>query len=607
MFWGKSIFLVIVLIINIGTAYAQGRLHAICSANQDVSCDIRFDDPQIAPGAADKVEVVWPGANGAREEINNFLAYNPNSQTSAWLLLFDRSRSLSRNTIRIIRQDFGSIVNTLRPSEKMGIATFAGDYKLVSKIGSTRNELSQALNGLRPEGNRTLIYKSAEQAIRDLSAFPADRKALVIVSDGKSEDSQEDTAAKITQLANDADIVVYGIGYTQRQRDDRFVNDLIDLARNTQGVSHHAKLYQNSNVMLSQDISNNFLQFLQNGGRATFRRRDFSSDAVSFELIATVNGQEFKSGTITIPTNIAPGAGPGTGPDSGPGNGTGQGTNTVAGTNNTGAGSSSNTGAGTNTGAGSNTGNGSASVGNTQSNSGASSSNVANTQSNVGTNSNSGSSNSSGFFGTGITSNLLEEYKYPIIYTISAIVLVLLGLLAFLLLRKKESEDIYQPAFPTGQVGVSDDVVDTGPNTKTTASGGNSAFVGQTGVVKDSHASFAKTQAHAGSNLSRGFSSAKPTYGWFERLDKTSERINLDKASMSIGRHHDNDIQLTDRSVHRNHASLHLTPGNEIVITDLSPEDGNKLLINGKIHTDKTIVSGDIIELGQVRLRYNRA
>jgi hypothetical protein len=71
-----------------------------------------------------------------------------------------------------------------------------------------------------------------------------------------------------------------------------------------------------------------------------------------------------------------------------------------------------------------------------------------------------------------------------------------------------------------------------------------------------------------------------------------------------IGRHQDNDIRLTDPSVHRNHAVIERTSGDEFVITDLSGKEGNGVRINGERHERAHLVDGDVIELGRTRLKF---
>jgi len=74
-----------------------------------------------------------------------------------------------------------------------------------------------------------------------------------------------------------------------------------------------------------------------------------------------------------------------------------------------------------------------------------------------------------------------------------------------------------------------------------------------------------------------------------------------------IGRHEDNDIRLTDTSVHRYHAVIERTPEEAFVITDLSGEQGNGVRVNGTRTPQARLADGDVIELGRARLKFETA
>ena len=74
-----------------------------------------------------------------------------------------------------------------------------------------------------------------------------------------------------------------------------------------------------------------------------------------------------------------------------------------------------------------------------------------------------------------------------------------------------------------------------------------------------------------------------------------------------IGRHEENDIRLASQTVHRYHAVVHLAPEQGYVITDLSGPEGNGVLVNSERVDHASLVAGDLIELGDVRMRFRFA
>jgi FHA domain len=78
----------------------------------------------------------------------------------------------------------------------------------------------------------------------------------------------------------------------------------------------------------------------------------------------------------------------------------------------------------------------------------------------------------------------------------------------------------------------------------------------------------------------------------------------IDSSMIRIGRHEENDIRLVSQTVHRYHAVLHRTSEQKFVITDLSGPQGNGVVVNAERVDQAALAAGDLIELGDVRLRF---
>lgn len=75
----------------------------------------------------------------------------------------------------------------------------------------------------------------------------------------------------------------------------------------------------------------------------------------------------------------------------------------------------------------------------------------------------------------------------------------------------------------------------------------------------------------------------------------------LDRPSLVLGRTQENDIILNHKSISRHHAKI-VREGDRYVILDL--ESANGVRVNGKEHDRLELQGGDVIELGEVRLRF---
>jgi len=92
-------------------------------------------------------------------------------------------------------------------------------------------------------------------------------------------------------------------------------------------------------------------------------------------------------------------------------------------------------------------------------------------------------------------------------------------------------------------------------------------------------------------------------YGWLETVDGHAVRHPLQTTSVRVGRHRDNDICLENDSISRRHAVLHYNAETRrFVITDLG--GGNGVVVNKTRCKSRELSDGDVVELGEVRLRY---
>ena len=74
---------------------------------------------------------------------------------------------------------------------------------------------------------------------------------------------------------------------------------------------------------------------------------------------------------------------------------------------------------------------------------------------------------------------------------------------------------------------------------------------------------------------------AWPTQAWLSVEGEAAGTHAVVGEMIRIGRHPDNEIWLTDTSVHRYHAVIHRTEDADFFITDLSGQEGNGMRVNG--------------------------
>ena len=109
--------------------------------------------------------------------------------------------------------------------------------------------------------------------------------------------------------------------------------------------------------------------------------------------------------------------------------------------------------------------------------------------------------------------------------------------------------------------------------------------------------------ATAAAGPAAGAGKPKTVYGWLEMLDGNTTKHPLEMTNVRIGRHRDNDVCLQNETISRRHAVLHFNADHKrFVITDLGTENG--VVVNKVRQKSHELTDGDLIELGEVRLRF---
>lgn len=93
-----------------------------------------------------------------------------------------------------------------------------------------------------------------------------------------------------------------------------------------------------------------------------------------------------------------------------------------------------------------------------------------------------------------------------------------------------------------------------------------------------------------------------PVFARLQVLDGDGTEHKMRTTALRIGRGGDNDLSLRNDSVSRHHAEIHRTREGAFTITELN--SGNGVLVNGKTAEKATLQNEDVIELGEVRIRF---
>lgn len=130
------------------------------------------------------------------------------ASTNAVAILVDTSRSIPPDDFEKARTLIRKILDSAAPEDQITIYAFGNDLRKVSL---------DELKNLQASESYTMLYDAAYDAARELEKQNAERKSIIIISDGidtKSATILEDTAAYVNQHG----ISIYGIGAGKTQR-----------------------------------------------------------------------------------------------------------------------------------------------------------------------------------------------------------------------------------------------------------------------------------------------------------------------------------------------------------------------------------------------------
>ncbi len=120
--------------------------------------------------------------NGSEQEI---LQFDSSSAPFDLILLIDLSGS-TRDVVKLIRAAALRFVDAARPSDRIGVITFAGRANVISAPTLSRETLRDRINGMETAAGDTKLYDALQFALHESVAGnkTSRRTAIILMSDG---------------------------------------------------------------------------------------------------------------------------------------------------------------------------------------------------------------------------------------------------------------------------------------------------------------------------------------------------------------------------------------------------------------------------------------
>jgi len=157
-------------------------------------------------------------------------------ESSSVLVLLDVSDERRSATIKdFILPSISKLLDQSKPHQRFGLAVFDSEFKTLAPIVEGSAASKGALKDVSAKGLATEFYKSILKAVDVLEKTDSQRKILIVVSDGKAEDTSYGRG-DVVEAAKRAGVSVLSVGYSERGSDAAYLQTLQRLSSDTHGI-----------------------------------------------------------------------------------------------------------------------------------------------------------------------------------------------------------------------------------------------------------------------------------------------------------------------------------------------------------------------------------
>jgi Ca-activated chloride channel family protein len=161
--------------------------------------------------------------DGARQPIVYFNREFADKPTPASLvLLLDVSSSMKGDAMTEARRAASDFARRIPDEAEIALLVFDDQVRTACAFTRDRAEIERAIEGLEAGGG-TAFYDALAEALDLFEEASHQRKALVVLSDGKDLDSRE-LFSRIEERFEQSPIVVYALGYYKESERELYIN-----------------------------------------------------------------------------------------------------------------------------------------------------------------------------------------------------------------------------------------------------------------------------------------------------------------------------------------------------------------------------------------------
>jgi hypothetical protein len=258
---------------------------------QNLSCHYRNNNAEpVLSITAEYANTTLPVKEGK--------SYPGKDSITAILFLVDTSDPARQNVINKNIKHIYKFLSSSREYHRFGLASFDKGLRLEAPIGSDSSVINSAATNLKATGSTTELYRNMLEAITLFKDVDADRKSIILFSDGLAEDKAY-FHNDVINAAKKAGIIITSIGYPRSVPQSVSLQTLRRLSEETGGIYIEADNLFN----IPADFLNQPFTSLDNGGEFNVPLHKIIDNKINDES-SVILGFETDIGTAILPVSI---------------------------------------------------------------------------------------------------------------------------------------------------------------------------------------------------------------------------------------------------------------------------------------------------------------
>ena len=270
--------------------------------NLDLSCDesqarkldcsyrLLIPEPPLA---------ITASMNNTPVELAANKSYPWPGSVTAVLFLIDTSDPGRRQVVSRNEEQLATIMRSAKPHYRMGLASFDKDLRVEAPVGSTPSQILASAKALDATGLTTELYRSLLKAIDILAGTNADRKVILLFSDGQAEDKAY-FHSDVIAAARKNGVIINSMGYPRSVSLSVALQTLRRLSEETGGMYVEAdSLFNLPGTFLDHPFDN-----IDSGGRFSIDLADIPAESLAKSVLTLNFETDLGRISTTVPVSL---------------------------------------------------------------------------------------------------------------------------------------------------------------------------------------------------------------------------------------------------------------------------------------------------------------